>query len=414
MEDFSQSRGDDDLFDDEIVPFDGPPSPENLPAQLDQASLETPSRPPSEETAVPPAMTAKTVPTSSDPTLPGFNHKPSGRGGHGSAKGGTSKKGGLADSKWATKPAQSTSTEPTAGDNSVRSLPKQADVPGEEKPTETAAQAPGSESNSTAQDPPSGPANTATNPRPPAVRGDRTATGGVRKPKLTEEELSAKLAAAKERSQNLAAAHARAQADAASFEERERIAKEKREKDRVERKVMDSEREKNRRRKMAVMGGREWDAGKNEEDFKITQNGRGAGRRFQSGMTPQQQFQAEEDDLKMYEWHGDRGGRGRGRGRERGGRGRGRGGISRGAVSDHDGDSTAQPQPNWSAEEDFPALPGSTMVTSQKKPSTSDAHASKPRPVRWDSAKGDGEGTWAEQVESSEVGDNASKPKGFW
>ena len=111
---------------------------------------------------------------------------------------------------------------------------------------------------------------------PPAVRGDRTATGGIKKARLTEEELNEKLAAAKERSHNRSAAHARAQADADSFEERERIAQQKRSKDAVSRKVMDNEREKNRARKMAVMGGREWDAEKNAEDFQgSSSRGRG-------------------------------------------------------------------------------------------------------------------------------------------
>ena len=89
----------------------------------------------------------------------------------------------------------------------------------------------------------------------PASRrsGDRTGTGGVKKPKLTEDELTAKLLAAKERSQNLSAAHARAQADAASFEERERIAQHKRAKEKVERRAMDNERQKNAARKAAAM-----------------------------------------------------------------------------------------------------------------------------------------------------------------
>ena len=206
----------------------------------------------------------------------------------------------------------------------------------------------------------------------------------MRKPKLTDEELSAKLAAAKERSQNVAAAHARAQADAANFEERERIAQQKREKDRVERRAMDNEREKNRQRKMAVMGGREWDAGKNEDDFK-TQNGRTAARKMQT----QDEISAEEGDLRMYEWHDDRG--------------RGRGGFGRGGPGFDDiGAGGQQQKPNW--ESDFPALPGAAQK------SAADEDTPKPTPRRWDSGDGGG-GSWAEQVESSEALQNTGKPR---
>jgi Ni/Co efflux regulator RcnB len=306
----------------------------------------------------------------------------------------------LADSKWAVKPTTkaAASTEVPKEEEAVQ---RQAQVPrapapeGEEvNETETSTRVPDEESASSAAAaaaPPSGPANATA--RPPAVSGDRTATGGVRKPKLTEEELTAKLAAAKERSQNVAAAHARAQADAASFEERERVAKAKREKDRVQRKAMDNEREKNRQHKMAVIGRREWDLGKDEQDF-VTQNGRGGGRRFQSGTTPQQQYQTEQDDLRQYEWHDDRG-------RGRGGQGRGRGG-GRGRGRDS---NPPQQKSGWSAESDFPALPGSSSTPTTTKPVSGEplSTESRPNPRRLDSEGDGGGGTWAEQVESSEA-----------
>ncbi|KAI4145649.1 MAG: hypothetical protein L6R39_003743, partial [Caloplaca ligustica] len=59
-------------------------------------------------------------------------------------------------------------------------------------------------------------------PRPTtAVRGDRSATGGTAKPKLTEEELSARLAAAKLNNAKREEAHRIAEADEASFQQRE-------------------------------------------------------------------------------------------------------------------------------------------------------------------------------------------------
>jgi hypothetical protein len=410
MDEFAQSRGDDDLFDDEIVPFDTPPSPEKIATQLEHVSLDpSPSAPPHEVDAAPPL-----TPTTREDSFQASRARPRGRGGIAPARGGTAKRGGLTESKWAAKPATSIPSTPsakeTASKSTIEAQPATVDLPvaSDQVEDSTAASTPTTNTPSASANP---------NPRPPAVRGDRTATGGVRKPKLTDEELSAKLAEAKERSQNRAAAHARAQADAASFEERERIAEQKRAKDRVERKVMDNEREKNRQRKMAVMGGREWDAGKNEEDFRANGTGRGGRRGYQPGLTPQQQYAQDEDDLKQYEWNEDRG-RGRGgRGRGgRGGRGRGRGG--RGGFS-HDDSASPQHQqhPAWSADADFPALPSSDSV--QKKQSGNDAISSKPGPKRWDSgdlpASGDGGGggSWAEQVESSEArnAESTTKPK---
>lgn len=438
MEDFSQSRGDDDLFDDEIVPFEEDTPTDNITAHFQQVSLEpepvlAPSSEPIPASAPAPAPVPASVPvldptpapitptptTSKDSPLPGFKAKPRGRGGLATGRGGIPRKaGGLEDSKWAPKPTKQTSSEDPPKDSPLEPLPKQAQPSTEpEKSSEQQSQPEDGTSSPNIANAPSGPANVATTQRPPAVRGDRTATGGVRKPKLTDEELTAKLAAAKERSQNIAAAHARAQADAASFEERERIASAKRERDRVERKAMDSEREKNRQRKMAVMGGREWDADKNEDDFRITQNGRGGGRRmYAGGLSPAEQYQAEQDDLKMYEWHDDRGrGRGRGRGGRGGGRGRGgRGSGPRGGAfgAEPEYAGAHQRQPDLTTDSDFPALPGTAKKDADSRATTTTI--SRPDPKRWDSgglpSSGDGGGSWAEQVESVEQAENTSKP----
>lgn len=109
------------------------------------------------------------------------------------------------------------------------------------------------------------PENAPTGPRKEttaAVRGDRQATGGVKKPKLSEKELEEKLASMQIKNASIAAAHARAEADAASFAEREQqakhIADQKRKEELRDRQQMMNEREKNRQRKLKAMTGREW------------------------------------------------------------------------------------------------------------------------------------------------------------
>ena len=103
-------------------------------------------------------------------------------------------------------------------------------------------------------------------PKPPsAVRGDRTLTGGTLKPKLTEDELSARMAAAKLNNAKRAEAHRLAEADEANFQQREAQASQKRKEEGVARRMMNQEREKNRMRKLGAQGGREWDEGKAEQ-----------------------------------------------------------------------------------------------------------------------------------------------------
>ena len=52
-------------------------------------------------------------------------------------------------------------------------------------------------------------------PTTTSVRGDRTLTGGSKRTRLTEAELTQKLASMRDKNVALASAHARAQADAA-------------------------------------------------------------------------------------------------------------------------------------------------------------------------------------------------------
>ncbi|OQO03857.1 hypothetical protein B0A48_10498 [Cryoendolithus antarcticus] len=133
------------------------------------------------------------------------------------------------------------------------------------QPEETPASAP---------PPPQAPTNAPTGPRQttvPPVRGSRQATGGIRKPKLTESELAEKMASISIKNASLTEAHARAEADAASFAEQESKAKlmtaEKAKAERKDRQQMMGEREKNRMRKLKAMEGREWHAEKEEQDF---------------------------------------------------------------------------------------------------------------------------------------------------
>ncbi|KAK6404359.1 hypothetical protein LTR95_018871, partial [Oleoguttula sp. CCFEE 5521] len=126
----------------------------------------------------------------------------------------------------------------------------------------------------TAPPPPQAPSNAPTGPRQttvPPVRGSRQATGGIRKPKLTDSELAEKMASISIKNASLTEAHARAEADAASFAEQESKAKlmtaEKAKAERKDRQQMMGEREKNRMRKLKAMEGREWDAEKEEQDF---------------------------------------------------------------------------------------------------------------------------------------------------
>lgn len=101
-----------------------------------------------------------------------------------------------------------------------------------------------------------------------AVRGDRSATGGITKPKLTEEELSARLEAVKLNNARREAAHRLAEADEASFQKQEAQEIQKRKELGVAREAMEKERERNRLRKLGAQAGREWDEGKEDEPIR--------------------------------------------------------------------------------------------------------------------------------------------------
>ena len=200
------------------------------------------------------------------------------------------------------------------------------------------------------------------------ARGDRRATGGLQKAKLTPEELEAKMKSMSLRSAELTERHQRAEADRASFDKREEVAKEtakqRTKEERRDRQQMMGEREKNRLRKLKAMEGREWDAEKQEDDY--APRNKAFGRGAHGGVVGQRDSAAggsggpgrdqdDYDDGREYLYREPRG-RGRGRGGA-GGRGAGAGGGRGGARG-------AGGQQNAPKHSDFPELPaaGTTSV----------------------------------------------------
>ncbi len=236
--------------------------------------------------------------------------------------------------------------------------------------------------------------------RPPtAVRGDRSATGGINKPKLTEAELSSRLAAAKLNNARREEAHRAAEADEASFHRREAQASQKRREEGAARRAMEGEREKNRLRKLGARDGREWDEGKQEQEITSATRGGSQYRRgmhggttaYRSNFGGREQNEFEEgygyggqEDFGRQGYGRQRGG-GRGRGGDRsrgGGRGRGRGwgGQEGGRGGGYEDGSYSSPavgaarRPAINAETDFPSLHPTTSIPEPKlesKPSSS-------------------------------------------
>lgn len=207
--------------------------------------------------------------------------------------------------------------------------------------------------------------------RTPAVRGDRSLTGGPSHKKLTEAELTAKLSKMAILNAQKSEKHRLTEADQAAFQSREtelqaklkKKTQEEREKDKEERerlkekvklerqneRQMEMERARNRERKMKAQGGREWDSEKQDSDIVdrkgrsseyvrgghggvINTNGRGGG-------LGSSRFAADDNSSPS----AGSGPPGRGGSNIRGRAGRGRGGR---AIP-----------PAAGVEEDFPALP---------------------------------------------------------
>ncbi|KAL4795095.1 hypothetical protein BDV19DRAFT_389498 [Aspergillus venezuelensis] len=409
LDEFAQTRGADDLFDDEIIPvsaeeqttvvevepsIQAPPPPEvpnQAPVQT-AAVTESLSKLQVDGT---PGREAETTPIPDAPRSRGGERRGrgKGRGGRGHGRGGRDSGSRRSDGARG---------KPDDGAAEVETRE------GEEVAGETAT----NKSEDVAQDDAAAEA-----PRVPAVRGDRSATGGVKKPKLTEQELSQRIALARENAAKKAAAHARAEADQASFEEREKVAEKKRREERANRRVMDNEREKNRLRKLEALNGREWDAEKPEDQFKERggqyrrgmHGGVSGVARQPKGLQDSRWADASPspdkgDDSSAYE-HGH--GNARGRGRGRGGRGgRGRGGHRRDASREQPSDAPSQekpaPTPIISNEAEFPSLPGGEKKEKDKT-ANAPAISKEPLPSLDDATKAFSPisgATWADQVEA--------------
>lgn len=232
-------------------------------------------------------------------------------------------------------------------------------------------------------------------PRPPAaVRGDRSATGGINKPKLTESELSARLEAARLNNARREEAHRLAEADEASFQKREAQAGQTRNGEGAARTAMEGEREKNRLRKLGAQAGREWDEGKEGHHVDSRKENQYRGGAYGERKQDEHGEHAPRDQhYTMREYIGQRG-RGRGdrgpgeRGRGgRGGRGRGRGGYEGGRASQNNPSSSRKTTaPNMGAEREFPSLPATAAKPRDPK---SESSSSPKEPHPWPPAAAD-------------------------
>ncbi|KAI9673019.1 MAG: hypothetical protein M1817_003183 [Caeruleum heppii] len=363
MDEFAQTRAPDDLFDDDFTPV-----PEPTPVEQPPTPVPAPAEP-VVNTALPDAPSG-----------------PSSRGQGRGTRGGRGDRGGRAIRGRGGRRADTSQTE--------KAIDSKVEVEGNgDGPNE-----PPKDSN-----PPT---------RVEAVKGDRTATGGIKKPKLTDTELASRLASIKLKNASLLAAHARAEADEASFQRREVQEQAKREEEKQHMRRMEGERERNRMRKLRGMGGREWDEGK-EEEREEEERRRGGGYRrgahggVVGGVGSHGSGRGDADLGEEYPIRGDtyrgRGGRGggdRGRGS---GRGRGRGGPF---PSHH---STT---PNPKAEADFPSLPASTKSSNQtpqppSNPPPTDGADDRDPPRNQVLSPVDKGRTWADQME----GDGATAAK---
>ncbi|KAH1363592.1 hypothetical protein KXW98_008998 [Aspergillus fumigatus] len=352
IDEFAQTRGGDDLFDDEIIPVSAD--------EQVQAEVQTPEENVADtKSQEPPRI--DTPPRSRGADRRGGRGRGRGRGGRGSHHSGRGRAEGGPRGR-------STDNAAEREDNKVENAARDTPAEGSEQSAK--------EDETKADAKPAAAANGTEAQRVPAVRGDRSATGGVKKPKLTEEELTRRIAAAKENAAKKAAAYARAEADQASFLEREKIAEEKRRQERQNRRAMDSERERNRLRKLEALGGREWDATKREEDY----NPRGGRGQFRRGMHGgvSGYVRRDFDDARTEE---DQEGR-----HHLNHRGRGRGGRDEAAAA-------ASPAPPvLNNEQEFPALPGGHKPTDKTVSDLADKLETSLSPVSG--------ATWAEQVES--------------
>ncbi|KAI9829182.1 MAG: hypothetical protein M1826_005777 [Phylliscum demangeonii] len=325
-DDFAQTRTPEDLFDDDFTPV--------------VAVLE-PARPatlqPAPDDGRPPVWSQTGV-------RRGFRGDRAGVGGGRSGRGGRGGRGAPHGTRAQTEardyePTRDEPAEASAIEGDGKAKKEEglvAEDPNAHDASESAVvrdgRPPAIQTDDSAPNPALAPVPTTSPTRVEAVRGDRSGTGGVKIKKLTEEELSARLAAIRVKNAALEEAHRRAEADEASFQQREQHASQKRLEERAHRRVMEGERERNRLRKMKALQGREWDAEKDEgDDCWGAGAGVGAGRG-----TPRSSYR-----------------RGVYGGVEMGGEG-GRGVARGGAGAEADGDADPDPDPDGSSSDHEP------------------------------------------------------------
>ncbi|KAB8293730.1 hypothetical protein EYC80_009215 [Monilinia laxa] len=345
MDEFAQSREDDDLFGDEFEPASEPTVIEEAPIQS------VPKLSPAAETYV--SGNGTQSPLLAGSSNNNHNHRNQrdrgvdkrrgGRGGRGGAP-----NNGLKSSRYATQEPEPVATQ----SQSVETVTEQSSVVA--PPTSPSLQSSGEPQSQSQSQSQSQPQSQSQQIKPiPSVRGDRSLTGGPSHKKLTEEELTAKLERMKIINAEKVESFRKSEKDREGYAQKEKEEKRKR-KEEIERgRVMEGERMKNRERKLKAMGGREWDEGKDEKDFEdnkgrssqYVRGGHGGVIRGRGGLASSRFNDAPEDDMSAYIYDENRG-RGSGRGRGRG-RGNGRGGR---------GGSAQQPQ-SVPALEDFPSLP---------------------------------------------------------
>jgi hypothetical protein len=251
MDPFAQSRGEDDLFSDEFEPISEPTTTIETvtePTHSQSAKVEEPN-PPTQQQPSPPKQT--------DRRRDGQDRRP--RGG-GRGRGGSTQNG-LSSSRYAPQPTPESNPAPASTSTTQDESASSKSITPAEQVSTTSPVKPNL----------SQPTNAEQTGRIPAVRGDRSATGGPLHKKLTEEELTAKMEKMAIINAQKTERHRLSEADQAAFQHREKeLAKERKEKAVAERKnerAMEMERAKNRERKMKAQGVREWDSEKTDADI---------------------------------------------------------------------------------------------------------------------------------------------------
>jgi hypothetical protein len=334
MDEFAQSRGEDDLFSDDFEPASAPTLVvDNVPAKSISHDVRNEDAHPG------------TGPGAGDGISRGQDRRRGGTRNHPTPN--RSAPGGLASSRYATQEGNAV-PRPQAAAAAAAAKP----LPTEPDPSS----APDNPQASTTEQPIPSPQ--AATPRTTAVRGDRSATGGPAHKKLTEQELSEKMAKMAIINAQKAERFRLSEADSAAFQQKEVEMRKKRVAEQKNARAMDMERAKNRERKLQAQGGREWDSEKQESDIVDRTKGRsseyvrGGHGGVMRGDFAGKGYSSIDDDTGRGNGQHTRG-RGGVEGRGRGNRG-GRGGRG-GKVA----------PPALKSTEEFPHLPISTEGTTK-------------------------------------------------